>query len=132
MKMYKGIIKKVPTEKHFEDYENGLIEMSDIRLAQTVVKFQGENGEFEALPIKLSYQDVDENGNEKYTYDSEADVYIKAYKQTPILYATGKEMRILIELGEFNPVKLMVSENEREDKVFLNVECVQNQHMGLA
>lgn len=132
MKMYKGIIRKVPTEKHFEDYEKGLIEMSDIRLAQTVVKFQGENGEFEALPFRLSYQDVDENGNEKYTYDEQSDTYVKAYKTTPVLYATGKEMRILIELGEFNPVKLMVSENEREDKVFLNVECVQNQHMGLA
>lgn len=132
MRMYKGIIKKVPTEKHFEDYENGLIEMSDIRLAQTIVKFQGENGEFEALPFRLSYQDLDQNGCEKYTYDSDADAYLKAYKQTPILYATGKEMRILIELGEYSPVKLMVSETDRENKVFLNVECVQNQHMGLA
>lgn len=132
MKTYKGIIKKVPTEKHFEDYENGLIEMSDIRLAQTVVKFQSENGEFEALPIKLSYQDVDENGNEKYTYDESSDCYIKSYKTTPVIYATGKEMRILIELGEYAPVKIIASENEREGKVFLNIECVQNQHMGLA
>lgn len=132
MKTYRGIIRKVPTEKHFEQYEKGLIEMTDIKLADTIVKFKGENGEFEALPFRLSYQDLDENGNEKYTYDNEANVYIKAYKKTPILYATGKEMRILIEMGEFAPVKLMASENEREDKTFLNVECVQNQHMGLA
>ncbi|WOO89479.1 hypothetical protein R2F61_07255 [Mollicutes bacterium LVI A0078] len=132
MKMYKGIIKKVPTAKQFEDYNNGEIEIADVRLVDTIVELDGKGGKFETLPFRLSYQDVDENGNEKYTYDSEAGVYVKAYKQTPILYATGKEMRILLELGEFNPVKLMVSENEREDKVFLNVECVQNQHMGLS
>lgn len=132
MRMYKGIIKKVPTAKQFEDYNNGKIEIADVRLVDTIVELDGENGKFEALPFRLSYQDLNENGCEKYTYDSEADVYIKAYKQTPILYATGKEMRILIEMGEYAPVKLMASENEREDKVFLNVECVQNQHMGLA
>lgn len=131
MKMYKGIIKKVPTEKHFEDYSNGKIEIFDVKLKDTIITMQGENGEFEVLPFRLSYMDVDKNGNEKYTYDDESDIYIKSYKQTPILYASGKEMRILLQLDEYSPVKLICSENVKDERTFLNVECVQNQHMGL-
>lgn len=131
MKIFKGIIKRVPSDEHFEAYEKGLIEISEVKLIDTIKKCDGEKGEFEILPIRLSYTEVDRNGNEKYTYNEEQDVYLKAYKQTPILYARGKEMRIIIELGEYSPVKVVVSETTKDDKVFYKIECVQNQHMGL-
>ncbi len=131
MKIFKGIIKRVPKDEHFEAYDKGIIAMNEIKLIDTVIKCNGEKSEFEMLPIRLSYNEVDKNGNEKYTYNEEQDVYLKAYKQTPILYARGKEMRILIELGEFNPVKVVVSETVGEEKTFYKIECVQDQHTGL-
>lgn len=131
MKIFKGIVKRVPKEEHFEAYEKGIIDMADVKLIDTVITCKSEKGDFEILPIRLSYSEVDKNGNEKYTYNEVDEVYIKAYKQTPTLYARGKEMRILIELGEFSPVKVAVSEQVQEDKVFYRIECVQSQHMGL-
>lgn len=131
MKIYKGIIKKVPKEEHFDEYHKGNLKISEVSLLDTIIKCQSEKGEFELLPIRLSYQEMDSNGNEKYTYDEKADTYLKSYRQTPILYASGKEMRILIELGEFCPVKVVVKESIKDDKSFLNIECIQNQHQGL-
>lgn len=131
MKIFKGIVKRVPKEEHFEAYDKGILEMSDVKLIDTLIKCNGENGDFELLPIRLSYCEVDKNGNEKFTYDEQNKAYVKAYKQTPILYARGKEKRIIIELGEFSPVKVAVSEQQSEDKVFYRVECVQSQHMGM-
>ncbi|MFV0499639.1 MAG: hypothetical protein ACK5NF_06385 [Bacilli bacterium] len=131
MKIYKGIIKKVPNEKHFEDYNNGKLKMKDVHLKDTIIKMQGENGEFDVLPIKLSYQELDSKGNEMFTFDTETEVYMKSFRQTPTLYATGKELRILCELGELTPVKLVVDEREQEDRIFLNITCIQNQRMGL-
>ncbi len=131
MKILRGIIKKVPKEEHFDGHEKGIMELKDLTLADTIIKCNGENGEFEMLPIRLSYQDVDNNGNEKYTYDQASSAYIKNYRQTAIVYARGKEMRILVELGEYSPVKLVVSESIVDERTFYKVECVQNQHCGL-
>lgn len=131
MKIYKGIVKRVPKEEHFKAHEKGLIDMNDVKLIDTIINCSGENGEFEMLPIRLSYQELDSNGNEKFTFEEESGVYLKAYKQTPVLYARGKEMRILIELGEYSPVKIVVSEATKDEKVFYKVECIQNQHCGL-
>lgn len=131
MKIFKGIVKRVPKEEHFEAHENGIIEINEVKLIDTIIKCSGENGEFEMLPIRLSYQELDSNGNEKYTYDEQTDTYIKVYRTTPILYARGKEMRIIIELGDYAPVKVVVSETNSDEKVFYKIECVQNQHCGL-
>ncbi len=131
MKIFRGITKKVPNEEQFEAYNKGLIELSEVKLIDTLKMCSGEKNEFEMLPIRLSYQEVDKHGNEKYTYDGDKDMYTKVYKQTPILYAYGKEMRILIELGEYAPVKLVCAEQTRDEKVFYKIECIQNQHMGL-
>lgn len=131
MKIFKGIVKKVPKDEHFEGYEKGILEISEVKLIDTLIECKSEKGNFEMLPIRLSYQELDVNGNEKYTYDDEADVYLKAYRQTPTLYARGKELRILIELGEYSPVKIVARENVEGDKVFYKIECVQNQHCGL-
>ncbi len=131
MKIYKGIIKKVPSDEHFKDYEQGKLELSELSLVDTIKKIEYDNGVFEVLPIRLSYQEVDGNGNEKFIFDDDSDVYVKSYKQTPILEATGKELRILIELGEYSPVKVVVSEHEKNDSIYYNIECIQNQHCGL-
>ncbi|WOO87014.1 hypothetical protein RZE82_07840 [Mollicutes bacterium LVI A0039] len=131
MKIYKGIIKKVPSEEHFKEYSEGNLDMSDLRLEDTIIRAKSDKGEFDILPIRLSYREVDKDGNEKYIYDEGADAYIKTYSQTPVLYAHGKEMRILCELGEYSPVKLVVTEEYKDDRTFLNIECVQNQHSGL-
>lgn len=131
MKIFRGIIKRVPKDEHFEAYDKGILAMTEVKLVDTIITCKGEKGDFEMLPIRLSYNDVDKNGNEKYTYNEEQDVYLKAYSQTPLLYARGKELRILIELGEFNPVKVVVSETHKEDKTFYKIECVQDQHLGL-
>lgn len=131
MKVYKGIIKKVPSEKQFEMYQNGECEIFDLKLLDTIIEKTVNDKNDMVLPIRLSYQDLDNNGNEKYVYDGSADVYIKAYRQTPILYATGKELRILVEYGEYAPVKIVVKEIEYNGKMINVVECVQNQHAGL-
>lgn len=131
MKIFKGIIKRVPKDEHFEAYDKGILDMGTVKLIDTLIKCNGAKGEFEMLPIKLSYTEVDQNGNEKYTYNEEQDVYLKSYKQTPVLYARGKELRILIELGEYNPVKIVASESTKDDKTFYKIECVQDQHLGL-
>lgn len=129
--MYKGIIKKVPSEKQFEMHENGECEICDLKLFDTITEKTINNQSEMVLPIRLSYQDLDNNGNGKYVYDGSADVYIKAYRQTPILYATGKELRILVEYGEYAPVKIVVTEIEYDGKTINKIECVQNQHAGL-
>lgn len=131
MKIYKGIVKKVPSDEQFENHANGEMEISKLSLLDTVRTIETDEGSFESLPIRLSYQDQDQNGNEKYTYDVESNVYVKSYKQTPILYAQGKEMRILIELDEYCPVKVVVREAVKDEKTFYIIVCVQNQHMGL-
>lgn len=131
MKIFKGIVKKVPKDEHFESHQKGIIDITEVKLFDTIIKCNGENGEFEMLPIRLSYQEVDNNGNEKFLYDDKSEAYIKSYKQTPVLYARGKEMRILIELGEYSPVKIIASESESDTGKFYKVECIQNQHCGL-
>lgn len=131
MKIFRGIVKKVPKDEHFEGYEKGILELSELSLIDTIIKCSSDKGEFEMLPIRLSYQEVDGNGNEKYTYDQDTDVYVKSYKQTPIMYARGKELRILIELGEYCPIKVVVNETMKDERIFYNIECVQNQHTGL-
>lgn len=131
MKIYKGIIKKVPSEFHFEQYKQGNLDIANLQLLDTVIEKESENGTFQMLPIRLSYVELDRNGNEKYTFNPELDKYEKTYNSTPILYATGKEMRIIIEYGEYCPVKVVVQENTDEEKVFYKIVCVQNQHYGL-
>lgn len=131
MKIFKGIIKRVPKEEHFEAYKSGILQMNDVKLIDTIITCQGQKSEFNMLPLRLSYQEIDKMGNEKYTFDSEKQEYFKAYKQTPILYATGKEMRIILELGEFAPVKVVTREEEKDGHTFHVIECVQNQSCGL-
>ncbi len=132
MKIFKGITKKVPSEEHFKQFNDGTLDLAKLSLIDTIqVVTTSEGSEFQSLPIRLSYQEIDRNGNEKYIYDADAGVYTKSYKQTPILHARAKEMRILIELGEFCPVKVVCEEVLREDKVYYVIVCVQNQHMGL-
>lgn len=131
MKIYKGIIKKVPKEEHFELYNKGQLDLKTLNLIDTIQEFTSEDGNFSSLPIRLSYVELDRNGNEKFTFNEQADQYEKTFAATPILYATGKEMRILVEYGEYCPVKVVVQENSEADRTFYKVVCVQNQHHGL-
>ncbi len=131
MKIYKGIVKKLPLDTQFEQFKNNEIKLSDLTLADTItVNESGENS-FETLAIRLSYQELDKNGNEKYIFDENSQAYIRSYKQTPVLYASGKEMRILVELGEYAPVKIVTEQKQSGEFTYQAIVCVQNQHMGL-
>lgn len=131
MKIYKGIIKKLPTEEQIEKHQNGERKLYDVQLVETIESIKLEGKVQEVLPIRLSYQEMDSNGNEKYTFDVQTEIYMKSIRQTPVLHAVDKELRILLDLGEFTPVKVVVSELEEDGKVINKIECIQNQHCGL-
>lgn len=131
IKVYKGIIKKVLKEEHYKEYEDRNIAISDIKLKNTIMSYEIEGACIEALPIKLFYQELDKNGNGRFTFDTEREVYTTAYTQTPILYAVEKEMRIILEYGELAPIKVVVEELVMDDNIVNQIICVQNQHAGL-
>ncbi len=133
MKVYKGIIKKIPTQSQFEQYHNDEIKLKELNITDTVQKLITKEGiEIEYLNFKLSYKEVDKNGLEKYIYNQETKEYEKIYNSTSVISATGKEMRIILELGEFAPIKIIVNEKEYEgtSKIYYNALCVQNQKSG--
>lgn len=131
MKVLTGVIKKVLTDEQYELIKKDLIVYNDIKMIDTIKKVELENGEFfEYLPIKLSYQDQDHSGNQKYMFDEEKNEYVKSYHTTKVIRATGKEMRILLELNEYAPVKIVYSEISRDNNNYYNVVCVQNQATG--
>lgn len=131
MKVITGVIKKVITDEQYELIKQDLLNGNEIKLNETVRRIETDREEsYEYLPIRISYQDVDINGNEKYVYNEEKEEYIKSYVSSPILCATAKEMRILLELEEYSPVKIVYQEVLKNERKYFNIVCVQNQLSG--
>lgn len=131
MKVYQGIIKKVPTQIQFEQYAIGDLDLNTVNLIDTVQTYEKGERLIEYINIRLTFKELDNEGNEKYILNGETQEYEKVYKRTPILRAYGKEMRILLEIGEYAPVKIIANEVETEGTYKqYNVICIQDQRTG--
>ena len=132
MKILSGIMKKVLTEDQYDELAKGTLSQQDIKLLDTVrtnVKEETKE-EFRYLPFRISYKDVDLNGNDKYIYNDEKEEFQKVYRVSPIIYAYNKEMRVLLEMEDYNPIKVVVEDNGEENIVSYKLICVQNQLAG--
>ncbi len=132
MKIISGIIKKVLNDEQYKKLINDELKIEDVNLADTVRKKVNDRGDIvEYLPFRLSFREVDNFGNDKFIFNEETGEYKKSFRVTPIIFAYGKEMRILLETEDFNPVKIAVDEYEDEKGVIYRALCVQNQLAGL-
>lgn len=115
-KMYEGIIKKVPSDKNFEDYNKGKIDLSDITLKDTIISKRIEGNEIDVLPIRLAYSKIERI----------KDMDVKSYMQTPILYASGSQIKELVNMGEYHPVKIVASIELDEHKSIYKINDIED------
>ena len=135
MKILSGIMKKVLTEDQYDELAKGTLSQQDIKLLDMVLgnfylNMEETKEEFRYLPFRISYKDVDLNGNDKYIYNDEKEEFQKVYRVSPIIYAYNKEMRVLLEMEDYNPIKVVVEDNGEENIVSYKLICVQNQLAG--
>lgn len=132
MRIMSGIIKKVLTEEQYKKLVSNEVGIEDITLHETIRKKVNANGEIiEYLPFRLSYREMDNYGNDKYIFNEQKQEYQKSFQVSPIIFAYGKEMRILLETEDFNPIKIVVDEiRDGRDQIYRAV-CIQNQLVGL-
>lgn len=132
MKIISGIIKKVLNDEQYKKLINNELRIEDVKLADTVRKRINDKGDvIEYLPFRLSYREMDNFGNDKFIFNEDTGEYKKSFRVTPIIFAYGKEMRILLETVDFNPVKIAVEETNDEKGISYRALCVQNQLVGL-
>ncbi len=132
MKILSGIIKKVLNEEQYKDLIAKKITIEEIKLQDTVRTKTNESGEvIEYLPFRLSYREIDNYGNDKYIFNEDKQEYQKSFRVSPLIFAYGKEMRILLETEDFNPVKIVVEERLEGKDVLYKAVCIQNQLVGL-
>jgi hypothetical protein len=129
MEIIQGVIKKVLTEEQFEKISKGELNPKDIQIEETIRIAQKKDGTtFEYLPIRISYQEVNQKGKELFSFNEETQEYQKSYSVSPIIKAYGKEMRTILELGEFSPIKIVIEKDDYNYKLM----CVQDLTTGLA
>ncbi len=129
-KIFRGVLKKVPTDELFDKSVKGEIDLKEITFEDTLRSSTDEE-KSKYLLFRMSYQESTTNGQGKYILNEETQEYEKAYRTTPIISARSKEMRIICELGEYHPVKVVVKETQRNGKNYYDVVCVQDQTKGL-
>lgn len=130
IKIESGIIKKILTEEQYELINKNLLESKDIVISDTIQSFVKKDGNnVEYLPIRITKKDVDKDGNEKYVYNKEKNEYVTSYSVSKVLYAYGKEMRIILELGEYHPVKIAYDNDNKTGTC--KILCIQDQSTGL-
>lgn len=129
-KIFSGVIKKVPTEEMFEKSLKNELNLKEISLEQTIRKSNNE-AQTEYLLFRLSYQESTQDGQGKYILNEETQEFEKVYRMTPIISAYNKEMRIICELGEFHPIKVVAREIEKNGKRYYDLICVQDQLTGM-
>lgn len=129
IKIYSGILRKVPTDEHFEQYKKNKLDLKKVKIKDTIREIE-KNGEIiQYIPIKITYSEIDEHGNEKFILNDDGD-FEKVFKYSPILYAYGKEMRILKSLNENHPIKLVVDEINLGEKIVYKIIAIQDQTQG--
>lgn len=129
-RIFSGVLKKVPTEEMFELSLKNELNLKDITFEDTIRISQNEE-ENQYLLCRLSYQEATSLGKGKYVLNEATQEFEKVYRLTPIMAAYNKEMRIICELGEYHPVKIVARENERNGKKYYDVVAVQDQTMGI-
>ncbi len=129
-KIFSGILKKVPTEEMFEKSMKNEIDLKSITFEDTI-RVANKEKKTEYLLFRLSYQESTGNGQVKYILNEETQEFEKVYKMTPIIAAYSKEMRIICELGEYHPVKVIAVEKEKNGKRYYDTICVQDQLKGV-
>ncbi len=126
-----GILKPILKPEQYDALKEGNINFDEINLSDTIREFETKDEKkVEYLPFKISYKDVDYNGKEKYIYNEETQEFQVNYFTTPVIYAYGKEMRILLELGALSPVKIVYEETYQDKHLYRSAICIQNQRSG--
>lgn len=128
-KIFRGILKKVPTDELFDKSIKGEINLKNITFEDTIRKSATEKKD-EYVLFRLSYQESTNDGQGKYVLNEQTQEFEKAYRMTPIISAYNKEMRIICELGEYHPVKVVAKEIEKNNKKYYDVVCIQDQTKG--
>lgn len=127
-----GLINSVLSMEQYEQIKNKEIKPEDIVLEDTIQEFTNEQGEtIKYLPFKISYKDTDKNGKEKFIFNEETQEFQQNYFYSPIIYAYGKEMRILLELGVREPIKIVYQEQWKNGKLYRTAVCIQDQKAGI-
>lgn len=127
-----GLVNTVLNASQYEKVKNNEMVGVEIPIEETVQIFTNDkNEQVEYLPFKISYKDVDSNGKERYIYNDEKKEFQQNYFYSPVIYAYGKEMRILLELGNHAPIKLVYQEQWKDGKLYRTAVCIQNQRMGI-
>lgn len=129
---FTGILKKVPKAEHFKQYRDGELDLKSLSLEDTVSTIDTQNGDLDTLSVRLTKKEVDEKGNEKFILNEESGEYEPLYVTSPSLSATGKELRILLDLGELVPVKIIANEICVNERTYFNIKCIQDQRLGLS
>lgn len=129
-KIFSGILKKVPTEEMFEKSIKNEVDLKSITFEDTI-RITNNEKKSEYLLFRLSYQESTGNGQVKYVLNEETQEFEKVYRMTPIIAAYNKEMRIICELGEYHPVKVIAIEKEKNGKKYYDTICIQDQLKGV-
>ncbi|MFV0288925.1 MAG: hypothetical protein ACK5HR_05715 [Mycoplasmatales bacterium] len=129
-KIFSGILKKVPTEEMFEKSIKNEVDLKTITFEDTI-RITNNDKKSEYLLFRLSYQEATGTGQAKYILNEETQEFEKVYRMTPIIAAYNKELRIICELGEYHPVKIIAIEKEKNGKRFYDAICVQDQLKGV-
>lgn len=131
MKIYQGVIKKVPTSEQFELVNKNEINLQELTLHDTIRSIEKDDTKVsEVISFRVAYKEVDNSGKEKFIFNEKTGEYETIYKLSPIISAYGKELRIVLELGEYAPVKVVVTEKEAADSIYYNAVCIQDQRQG--
>lgn len=131
LKVKTGLIKKVLSDEQFELINKNLLNPKDITLIDTIKTYTNKDGlEVEYIPIRLSSREMDKDGNEKFIFDTTKNEYLTSFAISKTMVAYGKELRILLELGEHHPVKVVVDEIEDGANTKCKIVCIQDQLIG--
>lgn len=127
-----GLVKRVLTDKLAESVKVGLVDPREIKLENTLIVSRNSEGyEYSRIVIRLSERDLDDRGNEKFIYDSNKKEYVSVFKLSEPLHASGKELRVLLALGEHVPVKIVTERKKAANGEYFNkIVCIQDQRTG--
>lgn len=129
-KVFSGVLKKVPTDEMFEKSLKNELDLQEVDFKDTIRVSTGEN-QLEYLLFRLSFQESTREGQGKYVLNEETQEFEKVYRMTPVIAAYSKEMRIICELEEYHPVKVVVFEKQKNGKKQYDLICIQDQMVGL-
>ncbi len=126
-----GLLNTVLSPEQYEMLKNGVITTADIEIEDTIRQYKNEDGEVvDYLPFKICYRDVDKHGKDKYIFNEEKNEYQPSYFYSPVIYAYGKELRILLELGIHAPIKVVYKEQWNDGDLYRTAICIQDQKTG--